>query len=161
MDVEAIGRPEQLANLRSGQCFFFDSGYGPRLGMLSQDESNNGFLVFGKPDEDDRGPWVITGGLPQTLLVVDDIRIRTDWTSLESGAAVDLGSITSAAGSFYMRAALRGIETATINLVSGLLEQIPSSGAVFHYTRWGAGIIRDNKWLSLVEFPFKNPPSSD
>ncbi|MET4153507.1 hypothetical protein [Bradyrhizobium sp. RT7b] len=157
MQVETIGRAEQLSNLNPGQCFFLESRHGPQFGLLTQDGNHKALAVFAKPD-DDRGPWVITGGLPQNLLVIDDVRIRTDWTSLAFGAAHELGAITSAAGNFYMRAALRKIETVTINLASGMLEDPPSVGPIFHYTRWSAGIVRDNKWMPIVEFPFKPLP---
>lgn len=153
MQVEAIGRNEQLSTLKPGQCFFFDSSSGMRLGILTRDGAQKAFLVLAKAD-DNRSPWIITGNLASNLVVIDDVRIRTDWTSLAFGAATDLGQITSSGGNFYMRAALRKMETVTINLASGILEDPPPVGPIFHYTRWSAGIVRDNKWLSLIEFPF-------
>ncbi|RTE88353.1 hypothetical protein D6B98_36485 [Bradyrhizobium sp. LVM 105] len=153
MQVDTIGRPEQLSNVQPGECIFFDSSNGMRFGMLTKDGNQKGFLVFAKSD-DGRAPWVITGGLPQNVLVVDKVQIRADWTSAAISAASQIGEITSAAGNFYMRAALRKMETVSINLASGLLDDPPSLGPIFHYARWSAGLVRDGKWLSLVEFPF-------
>ncbi|QOZ65893.1 hypothetical protein [Bradyrhizobium arachidis] len=115
----------------------------------------SGFSHSEKTAGDGRSPWVITGGLSQNLLVVDDIRIRTDAASLAFGAAIELGEITSVGGNFYLRAALRKMETVTINIGSGRLEDPPPLGPIFHYTRWSAGVVRDKP---LIEFPFAKGP---
>lgn len=73
MQVDVLGRPEQLNNVQPGESFFFDSSIGMRFGMLTKDGNQKGFLVFAVSN-DDRAPWVITGGGPQNLLVVDNVR---------------------------------------------------------------------------------------
>jgi hypothetical protein len=97
---------------------------------------------------------VITGGLPHSVLVIDDIRINTDWTSVAFGKASQLGAITNVGGQFYMRAAFQKLDVVSVNILTGLPEDPPSSKPVCHYARWTAGVLRDKKWLPLVEFPF-------
>jgi hypothetical protein len=152
MQVETLGRPEQVSNLQPGQCFFFDSGDGIQFGMLTKDAARPGFLIFARSA--DRTPWVVTGGLPQNVLALPDVKIRTHSTSLGFGAASALGEITSAGGNFYLRAALRKMETVTINLRSGLLEDPPPLGPIVHYSKWSAGVATSNEWQPLIEFPF-------
>lgn len=159
MQVEAIGRGEPISSLQPGQCCFFDSSRGLQFGMLTQDGNQKALLVFAQAD-DGRSPWVITGGLPTNVLVINDVQVRTDWKSAALGAAMELGQITSSAGSFYMRAALRRVETVTINVGSGMLEDPAPLGAIFHYTRWSVGFVRDGKWLSIVDFPFATGSST-
>jgi hypothetical protein len=99
---------------------------------------------------------VTTDQIPSSVLVVPNVQIRTDWTSIAFGAAAEIGAITRVDGGFYMEAAFRKAETLTINLTSGELANLPQSGLTVHFTRWTAGIEKHGQWLPLVEFPFKN-----
>lgn len=62
MQVDTIGRPEQFSNLSPGQYFFFSAGSETQFGMLADDNGFKGIIVFAKSD-DNRTPYVITGGL--------------------------------------------------------------------------------------------------
>jgi hypothetical protein len=155
MRVESIGLATQLSKLNPGQCFLFEASDGLRWGMLTKDENHHQAILVFAHSKDDRNPWVVAGGLPQTVFLVPDVNIKTEWTSLSLGSAAELGALTSAAGNFYIRAAFQKAQTVVINITNGMTEDPPQSGPTVHFTRWTAGIGQHDKWKPLFEFPFK------
>jgi hypothetical protein len=58
----------------------------------------------------------------------------------------------SAGGNFYMSAALRWLESITINVQTDLIEKPPQTGAFVHYPRWSAVVFAHDEWFSIFEF---------
>lgn len=152
MLVEAVGTPVAVSALQPGQCFFFGRDGIAAFAILSTDgQGHNAAAVFSH-EEGERTPWIAIGGLPSTVLLVDGAIIRPNLSSLTFGeASLPLGAITNAGGSFYMSAALRRIETVTINLQTGMMERPPQTGASVHFPSWSVGIFHRDEWLCIFE----------
>jgi hypothetical protein len=156
MHVEAIGQSARSSDLEVGQCFFFESDGKPTFAIYTGDDhGHKAALVFSR-EGGDRLPWVLVGGLPQTILIVQGAQIRTDSVSLAFSSSPPPGHVIVAGGRFYIGAALRK-ETVTVNLETGMTEDIPHTGMFVHFGRWSVGIPDGPRWITVFDFPLTEP----
>jgi len=134
MLVETIGSTGRLSDLQPGHCFFFHDGKQAIFAIHTIDEESrhSASIVFSR-EGGDRIPWAAIGGLPHTILVTRPLKIRTDPTSLTFGNSLPLGHVISAGGRFYLAASLRKIDVVTINLSSGMTEELPNIGPIVSF----------------------------
>lgn len=157
MHVEVIGQSGRLSDLEAGQCFFFESRGKTTFAIYTVDEhGHKAALVFSR-EGGDRLPWVAVGGLPQTVLVVQGAQIRTDPSSLAFSSSLPLGHVIVAGGRSYVGAALRKIDTVTVNVETGMTEDIPHTGMFVHFGRWSVGIPDGPRWIKVFDFPLMEP----
>ncbi|MDI4231484.1 hypothetical protein OZ411_01480 [Bradyrhizobium sp. Arg237L] len=152
MHVEAIGHAKQASDLKAGDCFFFDERKKSTFAIRTAEKHGHmASIVFSR--EGERTPMAIVGGLPSTVLVVRGAQIRTEPTSLAFSSSIPLGDILVVENRFYVAAAFRRIEVVTVNLQTGLTEDVPSTGAYVHFSRWSVGIPDGQRWIPVFDFP--------
>ncbi|MCK1733914.1 hypothetical protein IVA79_08085 [Bradyrhizobium sp. 138] len=158
MQIEAIGTAARRADLIPGDCFFFHDGKQSAFAIWSKEEEggHTAAIVFSR-EGGDRLPWAATAGLPHTILLTRPLLLRSDPTSVTFGNEVPLGNLITAGGSFYLAAALGRIDVVTINIVTGMTENIPNTGSFVSFSRWAAGIVEGERWIPVFEFPLSPP----
>jgi hypothetical protein len=153
MHVEAIGQPGRLADIEPGQCFFFESRGMPVFAISTADDHGHKAAIVFSREGGDRLPWVATGGLPQAVLIVQGAQIRTDAASLAFSSSLPLGHLIVSGGKYYVGAALKKFDTVTVNLETGLTEDIPPTGTFVHFGRWSVGIPVGPRWMTVFDYP--------
>ncbi|RXG96365.1 hypothetical protein [Bradyrhizobium zhanjiangense] len=154
MYVEAIGVLAGQSELNAGDCFFFDDRGRTIFAICTKEgEGRHKAAVVFSREGGDRLPWIATGGLPHTVLRTQILQIRTDPSSLAFGNSLPLGHVIVAGGAFYIAAAFRKIDTVTINLSTGITEELPLTGVFVSFSRWSAGIVDGDRWIPVFNFP--------
>jgi hypothetical protein len=151
MIVNSIGHAAQFSELSPGDCYFYARGQQATFAMAIREPAGNMLAcIFSKEDASTGCPWIAQGFYPFSVLRLQNVEIRPDWTALHFDPP-GIGELTSAGGKFYI-IGIAGHDRGTANLSDGTLEQRPDNEPFATFSRWSAGIVVDGKWVSLLEF---------
>jgi hypothetical protein len=156
--IEFSGSVVSFDDLPIGGFFMSELNRGGAFGLcVSIADTKKAVIVFPNKGSSQESVSLETGGLAnETFIHFAGAVLRPDLESVMAGeAGSPFGALISLDGHYYIRAQDGRLRHhyRTFNVQSGLAEDPKGTGSAFHFARWKAGLMIDQKFEPIFSLP--------